>query len=295
MTNACPSRRTFLTASMALAAGTLASPRAAAPLTAREILERIKANVGIPWRTQTVDNLIAGSADTPVTGVATTMMATLDAVRRAAAGGMNMVITHEPTFFSHQDEIEPVRQDAVYQHKLDFLNSHGMVVFHFHDHWHARRPDGIATGMMRELGWDKNADPKDPKLFVFPGVPLADFAAGMAAKLGIRNMRVVGDPQLPVGRVLTSWGYASQMPGIPSLARPDVDVFVVGETREWELVEYAQDAIASGRKKALVILGHVLSEQAGMKYCAEWLRGFIKEVPVDFVPLPEPFWSPRTT
>jgi len=50
--------------------------------------------------------------------------------------------------------------------------------------------------------------------------------------------------------------------------------------------------ITSGRKKALIVLGHVLSEQAGMKYCAEWLKTFIPEVPVEFVPAREPFWVP---
>ena len=67
---------------------------------------------------------------------------------------------------------------------------------------------------------------------------------------------------------------------------------IAGETREWELVEYAQDCISSGNKKALLLLGHVVSEQAGMKYCAEWLRPFIPEVPVQFIPAREPFWNP---
>ena len=67
---------------------------------------------------------------------------------------------------------------------------------------------------------------------------------------------------------------------------------IVGETREWEVVEYAQDLISMGRKKALLVLGHVVSEQSGMKYCAAWLKTFITEVPVDFVPAVEPFWSP---
>jgi putative NIF3 family GTP cyclohydrolase 1 type 2 len=102
----------------------------------------------------------------------------------------------------------------------------------------------------------------------------------------------VGDPKLPVKRVLASWGNVSQMPGIPFFARPDVDVLVVGETHEWELVEYAQDTIASGKKKALIVLGHVVSEQAGMKYCAEWLKEFIKEVPIEFIAAEEPFWRP---
>jgi hypothetical protein len=36
----------------------------------------------------------------------------------------------------------------------------------------------------------------------------------------------------------------------------------------------------------------VLSEQAGMKYCEEWLKNFVTEVPVRFIAAPEPFWSP---
>jgi putative NIF3 family GTP cyclohydrolase 1 type 2 len=286
------SRRDFLLASMGLAAARIARPQAAQTLTAGQVIERIKANVGIPWRAQTVDNIIAGAAETPVKGIATTMMATLDVVRRAAASGKNMVITHESTFFSHQDRTDELLQDPTYQFKLDFLNKNNMVVFHFHDHWHGRRPDGVATGMIRELGWEKNADPENPRMFRFPGTSLARFAKEMETKLKIRTMRVLGDPELPVKRVIASWGYASLTPGVPFFAQPDVDVLVVGETREWELVEYAQDAIASGKKKGLIVLGHVVSEQAGMKYCAEWLKGFIKEVPIEFIAAAEPFWRP---
>jgi putative NIF3 family GTP cyclohydrolase 1 type 2 len=286
------SRRTFLMASLGVAAAKVARSQAAQTISAGQVIDRIKANVGIPWRVQTVDNIIAGTAETPVKGIATTMMATLDVIQRANASGKNMIITHEPTFFSHQDRTEQLLQDPTYRFKLDFLNRHNMVVFHFHDHWHGRRPDGIATGMIRELGWEKNADPQDSRLFTFPGTPLARFAKDMETRLKIRTMRVVGDPKLPVRRVIASWGNVSQMPGIPFLARPDVDVLVLGETHEWELVEYAQDMMASGKKKALIVLGHVVSEQAGMKYCAEWLKGFIKEVPIEFIAAAEPFWRP---
>ena len=256
------------------------------------MIERIKANVGIPWRAQTVDNIIAGSSETPVTGIATTMMATLDVCQRAAANGKNMIVTHESTFFSHQDRTDQIREDPTYRFKLDFLNKHNMVVFHFHDHWHGRQPDGIATGMSRELGWESYQDRENPKLFTFPAISLARLAVSIESRLKIRTMRVVGDPKFLVKRVLASWGNVSLMPGVPFVARPDVDVLIVGETHEWELVEYVQDAIASGQKKALIVLGHVVSEQAGMKYCAEWLRGFIKEVPVEFVAAAEPFWRP---
>lgn len=286
------SRRTFLLSAVGISLTNIARAQSPQTLTAGRVIDRIKANVGIPWRAQTVDNIIAGSADTPVKGIATTMMATLDVIQRAAASGRNLIITHESTFFSHQDRVDQLQQDETYQFKRDFLSKNNIVVFHFHDHWHGRRPDGIATGMIRELGWEKNADATDSRLFKFPGIPLARLARDMESKLKIRTMRVVGDPRLPVNRVLASWGNVSLMPGIPFISRPDVDVLVVGETHEWELVEYVQDQITSGRKKALIVLGHVVSEQAGMKYCAEWLKGFISEVPIEFIAAVEPFWRP---
>ena len=287
-----PTRRDLLIAGALSAVASIPSRAAAQQLTAGGVVERIKANVGVPWRPQTVDNLVAGSLDTPVRGIATTMMATLDVLQRAQAAGRNMVVTHESTFFTHQDRTDNIQDDRVYQFKRDFIARHGMAVFHFHDHWHARKPDGIAIGMMRELGWEKAADPENPRRFTFSARPLAEFAREIRSRLNIGVMRVVGDPKLEVRRVLASWGNVSLFPGIPLLAQ-DIDALVIGETHEWELVEYAQDAIASGQKKALVILGHVVSEQAGMRYCAEWLRTFVSEVPIEFVAAPEPYWSPE--
>jgi putative NIF3 family GTP cyclohydrolase 1 type 2 len=287
------SRRTFLLSSLGLAVTRLARSQTLQPLTAGQVIERIKAHVGIPWRAQTVDNLIAGTADTPVKGIATTMMATLDVVKRAAAAGKNMVITHESTFFSHQDRTDQFLKDETYLHKLDFLNKNQMAVFHFHDHLHGLKPmDGVAKGMMRELGWEKYNDPQNFRQYTFPGIPLAKLAKELQTKLKIRTMRVVGDPQLAIKRAMASWGNCSLMPGVPFISRPEVDVLIIGETNEWELVEYVQDMIASGQKKALIVLGHVVSEQAGMKYCAEWLKGFVTEVPIEFIAAAEPFWGP---
>ena len=285
-------RRTFLAGTAGLVAATAAFSQEKKPLTAGDVIGRIKANIGIPWREQTVDKIIAGDPDTPVKGIATTMMATLDVMKRAAAEGKNMVITHEPTFYSHQDTIDQLKDDPTYRYKLDFIRANNMISFHFHDHWHGHLPDGIAVGMARELGWEKNADAGNPRLFSFPAVPLSKLTKDMAARLSIRTMRVVGDPALIVNKAIASWGNVSQFPGIPLLARPDIDVLIVGETREWEVVEYAQDMITSGKKKALIVMGHVVSEQAGMKYCAEWLKPLVPEVPVGFVAAAEPFWNP---
>jgi NIF3 (NGG1p interacting factor 3) len=78
---------------------------------------------------QTVDNLIAGSADTPVKDIATAMMATPDVMQRAAAAGRNMVITHEPTFHSHQDTLDQLKNGPTYLYETEFIRKNNMVSF----------------------------------------------------------------------------------------------------------------------------------------------------------------------
>ncbi|HEY5971644.1 MAG TPA: Nif3-like dinuclear metal center hexameric protein [Pseudoxanthomonas sp.] len=287
------SRRTMLGAGAALSATLMARAFAtgeSGALTTGGVVERIKGKVGIPWNADTVDRIVAGSAEVRVRGIATTMMATQDVLLRAAAAGCNLVIAHEPTFYSHTDELAPFGDDPTLRAKRDFIAAHDMAVFRFHDHWHLMSPDGIAAGMVRELGWERNADATHPGEFVFPETTLDEFAKTLAQRLDARSMRILGDPALPIRRVIARWGYASLLPDLDTFAaRPGIDLIIVGETREWELVEYVEDQIATGNKKALIVLNHVVSEQGGMKHCAEWLKGFISEVPVRFIATREPF------
>src|SRR5690242_7603101 len=111
------SRRSFLLAGAAAGAA-LGQP---ASLSAGEVIDRIKKNVGVPWRTETVDTFKAGGPETRVKGIATTMMATLDVLQKAAAAGRNLVITHEPSFYNHEDKTDDLANDPTYQFKADFI------------------------------------------------------------------------------------------------------------------------------------------------------------------------------
>jgi hypothetical protein len=71
-------------------------------------------------------------------------MSTFDVIKRAAASRKNMVITHEPTFWTHNDDQQPFAEDAVYKQKMQFIRDNHMVVWRFHDHLHARRPGRFA-------------------------------------------------------------------------------------------------------------------------------------------------------
>jgi putative NIF3 family GTP cyclohydrolase 1 type 2 len=284
------SRRTMLGVT---AAAFATRANAAAPLTAAAIIDRIKAHVGVPWKAETVDGIIAGDPNTPVTGVATTMMATYAVIKRAAAQGLNLVVSHEPTFWSHQEDVSKVQNDPLYREKLAFIKEHKLVSFHFHDHWHALLPrDGIAEGMMRRIGWSQYVSADDPQRFTIPATTLGDLTSLLRDKLKAKTIRTIGRPEMTVSKVKSSWGYAGKFPAVEWL-NGDIDVLIVGETWEWELQEYVADLVAANRNKALIMVGHINSEQWGMDYCSEWLRGFVTEVPVKFLEMPEPYWTPH--
>src|SRR5436305_2110020 len=129
-------RSLMLAGAGALAASRVHAQDGSAPLTAGQVIERIKKNVGVPWRAGTVDTIKAGTPDTRVKGIATTMMATFGVLQKAAAAGRNFVITHEPTFYSHEDKVEALANNPVYQAKAEFIKKNDMAIFRFHDHWH---------------------------------------------------------------------------------------------------------------------------------------------------------------
>jgi putative NIF3 family GTP cyclohydrolase 1 type 2 len=261
--------------------------------TAREIITAIQSHVGVPWHADTVDTFKAGNPDTRVTGIAVTMMATMDVLQRAAAQNLNLIITHEPTFYAHLDKPEGLNEnDPVWAEKRAFIEKHGLVVWRFHDHWHERTPDGIEAGVVKQLRWEKFQSPDNQFLFHLPDTTLRNLAATVAQRLQSPVVRVVGDPQMQVHVVALSPGAAGFEHEMQAFNQKDVDVLMVGETREWETVEYAADAVTQGRHKALIVIGHIPSEQPGMEECATWLKTFIKSVPIQFVPTKQPFWTP---
>jgi putative NIF3 family GTP cyclohydrolase 1 type 2 len=106
------SRRDFVALT---AAGAVATPflldstwvRASGAVTAQDVVDRIKKNVGVDWSTDEVDTFKAGDPSTMVTGVVTTSMATVDVLQKAVQAGANLVITAAPTFYSRADLSTP--------------------------------------------------------------------------------------------------------------------------------------------------------------------------------------------
>jgi putative NIF3 family GTP cyclohydrolase 1 type 2 len=85
-------------------------------------------------------------------------------------------------------------------------------------------------------------------------------------------------------------GASGEEKQIRALERDDVQALVAGEAAEWEAVMYTQDAVEQHRPKALILVGHSVSESAGMRTAAAWLAALLPGIPVHFVDSGEPYW-----
>lgn len=261
----------------------------ATTLTAYDVASRIKKEVTCTWSEETVDTFKSGDPSEQVTGIACTFMATVDVLKEAAAKGCNLIITHEPTYYNHLDSKDKLLDDPVYAAKQELIDQHKLIIFRFHDHWHRTTPDGIYVGMTRKMVWDSYLEEGEKHIFNFPGISLIHVTDHLKEVFPEANLRVIGDPDLKINRAAFSAGAPGSAAHFELLQRGDINLLLIGEAPEWETIEYVRDASQAGLPMSLVILGHAVSEEAGMEYCAQWLQTFITEVPVTFIEAGDPF------
>jgi putative NIF3 family GTP cyclohydrolase 1 type 2 len=283
------SRREFIvSATAALLAARPVRTQRSAP-TAQQIVDRVRASIGVEWRAQSADGLKAGDPRTVVTGIATTVMATTDVLRRAAAAGQNLIVTQEPLFYMPNEEPGNRARDPVYLAKKALIDERHLVVFRLSEHWNARQPSEAVKALAAALKWTSEV-PGAAQTFRIPDTTLEALAAQVRSRLPIRGgLRMVGQPSLRVRTVSIAPGTTSLAMAVASLQR--ADVILAGEPREWEAVPYTLDTWSSERGKGLIAIGRMLSEGPGMTACAAWLRTIVPEVHVESIPVADPYWS----
>ena len=272
-------------------------------LTAGEVVDRIKKNVGASWPDNDPtfrDWFKIGGPGQVVTGIATSFGGNLRVLQIAQKAGLNMIIVHEPTFWSDADIRHPgtkggqtecgaaCQADPLFKLKMDWATRNNIVVWRIHDHWHARKPDGISVGFNKALGWvPYQVGGEDAKTWNIPPTTLGEVAKYIAKTFDSRSVRVVGDPNLPVAKVAKGGhGLAQNMEALQA-----ADCIIVSEAREYDSFEYARDTILSGAKKGAIFVSHQVGEDEGMNYFAQWLKPFVPEVPVRFVATTDEFWT----
>ncbi len=145
------------------------------------------------------------------------------------------------------------------------------------------------------MGWEDYPHPEGPRGQYFVTIPqttLGEIAKTLQAKLQIQTMRVEGDPALSVTHVALLPGSSGLGNQMLALQQP-VELLIAGEASEWETVEYVRDAVAQGRHKSMILLGHQVSEEPGMEQCAKELREVFPKMQVEHILAGQPFWNPE--
>ncbi|HLY68926.1 MAG TPA: Nif3-like dinuclear metal center hexameric protein [Puia sp.] len=233
---------------------------------------------GAPF-TQTVDTIKSGSLSNNVSGIVTTMFATVSVIEEAAKWNANFIIAHEPTFYNHQDDVNFVPGNEVVKQKQALLQKHNMTVWRFHDGWHAYKPDGILHGVLKKINWLQYEKPEKPVITI-PAMSFQQVIELLKSSLGIEHLRVIGNRHQQCERIAIIPGAAGGEMQIGIVEKQKPDVLIVGELREWETAEYIRDGQLLGAKTALIALGHSQSEEPGMEWLADWLRPRVPELKI---------------
>ena len=273
---------------------------------AREVIDRIKEyHPAFPEDYHGCDDYKCGDPDIECTGIVTAMAATVNVIRKAAELKANLIVVHEPTFYTSADEggWSEDFSNEVYEEKKKMLDEYGIVVWRDHDHMHAHRPDAIFAGVLKYLGWEDRAIiDTDTGLFAHYLVDVEpqsvrQLADHLIRTIGINGARIVGDPENIVSKVAlvghlfpnenskpdgTKGEYSVKV--IETLEKK-ADVIIPGEVIDWTVMSYIRDAMQLGKNKSAICIGHFNWEELGMRYMKDWLEELIDhELPVTYVP-----------
>ena len=278
-------------------------------MTVREIVDAIILKTGVPPlpEEKTCDHLMSGSWDMQVNKIATTFMATVDVIRRAAQAGANLIITHEPTWFTGADDTGWLEGDAVFQQKKELIEKTGVAIWRFHDHMHMASEDGIFRGFEQETGWTQyrmepptidtlgfGAPNKHDGCYQIPEMTLRELCAFFKERLSMNVIQIIGEPDMRVSRVGVlpgggSLGIGAEYMPMRYMRLRNLDVLICGDITEWTLPAYVRDACQLGLHRAILVLGHERSEEAGMKWLGDWMNDIVNGTPIVFIDAEEPF------
>lgn len=257
--------------------------------TVQQIINKILESIPNAPYIETVDTIKTGNPQAIVKGIVTTTFATIDVINKAIEIGANFIIVHEPIFYNHADEKGWLENDAVFQYKESLLEQHEISVWRFHDYLHAHKPDGVLSGIVDSLEWQEYNNTEKPGIIEIKPTSLQNIIEHVKSRLHIPMIKYIGDPADDIKKIVLlpgAWGGKNQ---IATIAKHKPDLTIVGEINEWETSEYIRDLRAITGKGSLIILGHAVSEEPGMKWMEEWLQPKIPGIKVTHIPSNDPF------
>lgn len=278
-------RRVFVALSSSAALGALARRFAAAPpedLTAGALSEYLRGLLDVPK--PSVDRVVLGDPDAPVTKIGTCWLPYWSTLRAAAEAGVSTMVVHEPTFYTHWDLDEteadyhsapPAAKTAYTEavtEKRAWIEDNGLTIIRCHDVIDRLPEIGVPYAFAQALGFsDAQRVVEDGYHHVYqiepqPALVVTRRLAAQMKKLNQDGVAFYGDPERRVETVGIGTGYASDPMQYMDLS-PDLFVAIADPIRTWIQTVYAEDT-----GHPLVVVDHGTSEESAMKLLADLLR-----------------------
>jgi len=250
------------------------------------------------WLTETCDGFKFGDQTTEIKGTAVTWMATMSVIETAISHGHNFIVTHEPTFYNlfkilpfpcpksrDRDQIEDFENDLVYRKKIDYLSRNNMVVYRLHDTWDTLDAYGILDSWATALSFNKMiAFDGHHKVYEISPIPLGELGKQIKRRMKLKCIRIVGKLESIARKIGLGVGAWGTIDNLKACMKMGADVFVTGETCEWQTVRFAEDCGI-----AMIVVGHINSENFGMRNLARFLRNAFPHLNVEFIDAEDPY------
>ena len=224
-----------------------------------------------------VDKVIVGDPETKITKIGTAWMPYWKTLKEARAKGVNTMVVHEPTFYTHRDLDEtkwdhlgaPSPAKEMYQEqvaaKKQWIEENGMVVIRCHDVLDKIGEYGIPFAFGRALGF-RDSDLITSRTYynVYgieskPAIEVARHVASKLASVGQPGLAFYGDENYPVKSVGLGTGCICDPMQYMDLEM-DLAIAIDDSVSTWKQTTFAED---TGRP--LLVVNHGSTEEFGMK------------------------------
>jgi putative NIF3 family GTP cyclohydrolase 1 type 2 len=233
---------------------------------------------------KTVDRFIIGNPETKVKKIGTCWMPYWETCKKAVESGVNVLVTHEPTFYTHWDLDEKTGDyyrsseftrklylDQV-EKKKRWIQENNLVIIRNHDTMDALKDVGIPFAFGNFLGFNNSeivASRTYYNVYKIPKQPAALFAGKIAARLseiGQPGVAFYGNPDYQVSSVGIGTGCICDPMEFADL-KPDVFIAIDDVVRTWTQTAYAKDT-----GQPLIIINHGTSEEMGMRMLNQLIK-----------------------
>jgi len=234
----------------------------------------------VEWDQGTCDGFKHGDPETRITGIAVTWQALQSTLEEAHARGHNLVITHEPTFYSHMDD-DTMRATPPARLKAEFLDRTGMVVYRCHDLWDIYPEIGVVDSwsaflrlgepIARERYYNLHAVPETTAW------ELVERIARRLASLQQQAVLFVGTQWQMVHRLAVGTGAITNVHRMVEMGA-DIVLATDDGTTLWRDAAWMADLGVP-----LMMVNHTTAEIPGIRNLAAYLAQRFPDVPCEFL------------